>query len=93
MAIVGFLLFLAYALAQVVAGYEGIALHVGAGWAIAAVAAALVFRFTLPLTIGAFFGAADVWGWHWLLALIFAAPGLALVVPGAIAFALGLAKR
>jgi hypothetical protein len=24
-----------------------------------------MFRFTLPITIGAFFGAMDVWDWHW----------------------------
>ncbi len=44
----------------------------------------LVFRFTLPITIGAFFGAMDVWSWHWGLAALFAAPGLAFLIPGVI---------
>jgi hypothetical protein len=78
----------AYGLIQIWAGYLGIDYHFGGGWAIAAVAVALIFRFTLPVTIGAFFGAMNVWGWHWAGALVFAAPGLlfmALMIPGALA--------
>lgn len=78
----GFVLFMGYGILQIVAGYIGINFHFGAVWAIVAVLAALMFRFTLPITIGAFFGAMDVWGWHWGFALLFAAPGLAFLIPG-----------
>jgi len=67
-----------YGLAQIWAGYLGIEHHLGAGWAVAATAIAFL-GFSLPLTIGSFFGAMNVWGWHWLLALVFAAPGLAFM--------------
>ncbi|HEB60575.1 MAG TPA: hypothetical protein ENJ06_02005 [Phycisphaeraceae bacterium] len=75
-------------LVQIYAGWVGISYHIGYGWAAAALAAAVIFRFTLPLTIGSFFCARDVWDWHWLGALLFAAPGLALMalmIPGALA--------
>lgn len=85
---VGCVLIAAYGIVQIVAGYVGIQYHFGSGWAIAAIVAAFVFRFSLPMTIGSFLGAMNVWGWHWALALIFAAPGLAfmiLMIPGALA--------
>ncbi len=84
MHVVGFLLFLIYGIAQIVAGYVGIDFHLGAVWAVIAIIAAFMFRFTLPITIGAFFGAMNVWGWHWALAALFAAPGLAFIIPGVI---------
>lgn len=79
---------LLYGFAQIWAGYIGIDHHLGYGWAIGAVIVALLFRFSLPITIGSFFGAMNVWGWPWYGALIFAAPGLAfmaLMIPGALA--------
>ncbi len=91
--IAGFLAFLAFGLAQFVAGYAGIEHGLGAGWAWGALIAALMFRFTLPITIGAFFGAMNVWGCHWALAALFAAPGLAFVIPGVLASVLSLVKR
>jgi len=81
-----------YGLVQIYAGWVGIEYHLGSGWAVAAFVAAFVFRFTLPITVGSFFGAMDVWGWPWLGALLFAAPGLAfmaLMVPGALENLLG----
>ncbi|MBD3790441.1 MAG: hypothetical protein IE885_08815 [Campylobacterales bacterium] len=84
MPIIGFILFIVYGIAQIVAGYVGIDFHFGAVWAGVAIFAAFMFRFTLPITIGAFFGAMDVWHWHWALAALFAAPGLAFIIPGVI---------
>jgi hypothetical protein len=78
----GFILFIIYGIAQMAAAYVGIDFHLGVGWAVAAMVAAFLFRFILPITIGSFFGAMDVWQWHWALAALFSAPGLALVVPG-----------
>jgi|GEM_PF-764564 len=82
--IAGFLAFTAFGIAQLVAGFVGIEQGLGLFWAWAALFAALIFRFTLPITIGAFFGAMNVWGWHWAWAALFAAPGLAFVIPGVI---------
>lgn len=83
--IAGLLLFLAYGVAQIYAGFIGIEHHLGAIWAWLALIASLLFRFTLPISIGAFFGAWQVWGWPWPLAAVFAAPGLLLIIPGAMA--------
>jgi hypothetical protein len=85
--------FLAFVAAQVAAGYEGIEHGLGSGWAIAALFVALSLRFTLPITIGAFFGAIQVWGWHWALALGFALPGLVFVLPGVIPAILSLSTQ
>ena len=84
MQVIGFILFIFYGIAQIVAAYVGIDLHFGAVWAGVAIFAAFMFRFTLPITIGAFFGAMDVWHWHWAFSALFAAPGLAFVIPGVI---------
>jgi len=73
--------FLAYGLAQIAAGVQGVDYHWGGWWAWGFVFAAFAFRFTLPLTIAAFFGARDVWNWHWAMALLFAAPGVVFMVP------------
>lgn len=75
---------LTYGVAQISAGYIGVDEYMGTWWAVGTIVLALLFRFTLPLTIGAFYGAWVVWGWHWLLAALFAAPGLAFVIPGVI---------
>lgn len=58
------IVFMAYGIVQIYAGYVGIDFHLGAIWAILALAAAFLFRLTLPITIGSFFCATDVWGWH-----------------------------
>ena len=56
MQIIGFILFIIYGVAQIVAGYMGIDFHLGAIWAGVAIFAAFFLRFTLPITIGAFLG-------------------------------------
>ena len=81
----GVILMLGIGLAQMVIGYIGIEYHFGAGWAIGAVVLALMFRFSLPLTVGTFFGAMDVFGFSFIVALLITLPGLLLMVPGAIA--------
>jgi hypothetical protein len=89
-------LIVVYGLIQFYAGWIGIEHHLGSGWAIAAIVAALLFRFTLPITVGSFFGAMNVWEWHWAGALVFAAPGLAfmaLMIPGVLASLLGKMRK
>ncbi|KAA6185287.1 hypothetical protein F2Q65_09310 [Thiohalocapsa marina] len=79
-----FVAVIVYGIAQFIAAWAGIELYLGPLWAGAALLVAVFFRFTLPVTLGAFFGAMDVWQWHWALAAVFAAPGLVFVVPGVI---------
>jgi hypothetical protein len=87
---------LALGIAQLIAGYMGIQHHLGTVLAIIALFLAFFARFTLPITVGAFFGAMNVWGWHWFWALIFTLPGLAfmaLMIPGALATALPWGRK
>lgn len=79
---------LVYGIVQIYAGWIGIDHRIGALWATASVVVALLFRFTLPITVGSFFCAMEVWGWPWWGAALFAAPGLAfmlLMIPGLLA--------
>ena len=91
--IAGFLAFVLFTLAQLTAGLVGIEDSLGLFWALGALAMALMFRFTLPLTVGSFFGAMNVWGWHWVFAALFAAPGLLFIIPGVLASTFVLVKR
>ena len=52
------------------AGFEGIANSMGLPWALVA-AAALVFRFDLPLFVGAYIHATNAWNWHPAIAVLF----------------------
>ena len=77
-----------YGIALFWAGFLGIQHYLGTAWAVGILAVALFTRFSLPITIGAFYGAMVVWGWGGILSFIFAAPGLALMIlmiPGIIA--------
>ncbi len=71
----GIIAFLAFGVSQIYAGFIGINHPLGSGWAWG-VLACLIIRLPIPLVIGSYFGARDVWYWHWLGALAFAAPGL-----------------
>lgn len=86
--VLGVIAFFAFGIAQSVVGYMGIEDGLGKWWAIGALVAAFGFRFTLPLTIGTFFGATNVLDWHWFWALLLALPGLAFMIPGLIAAAI-----
>ena len=79
--ILGFLVFVAVAFIQTVVGYIGIEHHFGTFVAIVVIILAFVFRLMLPLTIGTFLGAMNVWGWPWYGALALASPGLLFVIP------------
>lgn len=75
-----FILVMAYGLTQIFAGYVGLQHHAGTFWAVVALIALFTVRFSIPLTIGAFLAAKNVWGWHWLGALVFAMPSLLFVL-------------
>ena len=82
--ILGFLIFVTAAIIQTAVGYIGIEHHFGTFVAIVVIILAFVFRLMLPLTIGTFLGAMNVWGWPWYGALALAAPGLLFIVPALI---------
>lgn len=87
------LAFFGFGILQLGAGWAGIEHSFGWGWGVAAAVAALMFRFTLPIVIGAFLCAKDIWGWHWAFAAIFAAPGLLFMVPAFFSSLAGALKR
>jgi hypothetical protein len=82
--ILGFVVFIAVAIIQTAVGYIGIEHHFGTFVAFVVIILAFIFRFMLPLTIGTFLGAMNVWGWPWYGALALAAPGLLFIVPALI---------
>lgn len=86
--IIGVIAFFAFGIVQIYIGLAYFHHTFGFGWAIAVSVAAFGFRLSLPLTVGTFLGAMNLWGWPWYLAAVFTAPALAFVVPGAITAAL-----
>jgi len=78
-------LFLAVGIAQLVFGFAGIEHHFGNIAAFFGLVAAFGFRFLLPMTIGSYFGAVDVFGWPWWGGLLIALPGLIFLVPAILA--------
>jgi len=91
--IVFFLGLIIYCIAYLRAGYQGIELYWGQWWAAGFVFAALLFRFTIPITIGAFFCATEIWGWNWFTAVFFAAPGLIFILPNVLVSIFSLIKK
>lgn len=87
------LTFMAYGFTVIAVGWIGIEEEFGYWWGIAAIVLALFLRFTLPITVGAIFGAMHLWDWHWIGATLFALPGLAFMIPAVIGLILGLFKK
>jgi hypothetical protein len=86
--------FLGYGLTVLAIGWIGIEEELGWWWAFGAATLAILLRFTLPITIGAIFGAMNLWGWHWAFATLFALPGLAFMIPALVAAIIaGFSKR
>lgn len=81
----GIILFLGLGIIQLMLGFAGIDHHLGSFWAWIALIIALVFRFPLPIIVGVFFGVKDVLEWHWLIALLIAAPGILFIIPSIVA--------
>lgn len=88
----GALLLIPLGLLQIFAGYVGLAETIGHGWAFGALAVFFVLGFSLPMTVGTFLCATEVWGWHWAGGLLLAAPGLLFLVPGVLAGAMAMVK-
>ena len=86
MAGIGNAAILVMGIVQLIAGFQGIEYHFGIWVAVLALIGAAIFRFMLPMTIGSFFGATDVWGWHWAAAFMIILPDLLFMVPVVMAF-------
>jgi hypothetical protein len=69
----------AFRVARLVIGTIGLQHELGIAWAV------ILFRFTPLIRVGAFLAAVSLWRWPWFAALIFAAPRIALVLPGLVA--------
>jgi hypothetical protein len=81
---VGLAALAAFVLMRVWIGVLGLALLIGASWAVVLAMGLLLSGFTVPLRIAVFFGALAVWHWPVLPALVVAAPRLVLMLPGLI---------
>ena len=84
---------LAWRMARVWVGLLGLAQLLGLPWASALMALLLLSNAMLPVRLCAVFGA--VWVWHWpgMVAVIFAAPRLVLILPGLISTWLALVRH
>jgi len=82
-----------FGLIQMGAGWAGIESSFGWGWGVAAMVAAIFFRFTIPIAVGAFLCAKNIWDWHWFFAVLFAAPALLFMIPAFFASLLQSVKR
>ena len=92
MAGIGIIAFGLFGLLQLVVGFHGLEVQFGTIWAY--IGAGLAFlRFTPLIVVGAYFGAVDLWELHPALALLFAMPGLLLMVPGIIGAAITVVRR
>lgn len=84
---------LALGVFYLVVGWNGIENAFGWWWGWAAFLLALLFRFSLPITVGVFLYARDSWDWPWWAALLLAAPGLLFMVPSLFAAAASVLRR
>ena len=87
--ILGGILFLLVGIVQMYVCFIGIEYHFGTALAFVTIFLAFFLRIMLPLTIGTFFGAMNVWGWPWYGAAALAAPGLLFIVPALVTGAVG----
>lgn len=87
------LAFWGFGLFQLGAGWAGIESQWGWGWGLVAVTLALVARVTLPIVVGCYLCAHDLWGWNWFFSALFAAPGLIFMIPALVADMLSAARR
>ncbi len=74
------ILFGIYGMSQLIVGNMGIHHYWGGVWAFILTGLSFATGIFLPVSIGAFFGAKDVLGWHWGWAFAFAFPGLAFTI-------------
>ena len=79
------IMFMIFGIFQLAAGWAGIEEQFGTFWGIVAIVCAFLFQFTLPIVVGCFLCAVNIWDWHWFGAVLFAAPGLLVMIPAFVA--------
>jgi hypothetical protein len=90
--ILGVIAVFGFGLLQLGVGFHGLEVQFGTVWAY--VGAGLAFlRITPPIMLGAYFGAIEIWDIHPVLAVLFALPGLLLMVPGIVGAAFSALRR
>ena len=77
-----FIILITFLLSQLIAAFLGISHHWGLGWAFILIPLFFHFKLAVPFSVAAFFGALNVWEWHWVVALCFVSPGFLLIIPG-----------
>ncbi len=85
--------FMIFGIFQIYAAFVGFEDWVGTWWAIAAIAGSFLLRSSLPIVVGAFLCALNVWEWHWAFASLFAAPMLVLLLPATAADVISAIRR
>tara|TARA_B100000795_G_C22539437_1_gene338249 strand:- start:209 stop:493 length:285 start_codon:yes stop_codon:yes gene_type:complete len=86
MYIIFVILFLLFGATQIFIGGMGIQYYFGGLGLGVAIFLFTFFRISFPFfSVGSYFGAVAVLKWHWILALLFAMPGLLFMVPAFIA--------
>lgn len=86
--IVLILVFLAVGIGQMVLGFMGLDYLLGMWAGFVGLGLALILRFTLPISIGSYFGAVEVLGWPWWAGVLVVLPGLLFIIPGLLAGAI-----
>ena len=84
---------LIFGLIQFLIGMKGIYFTFGTWGGLATLILLFGFRFTLPLTIGTFLCAKNVFGWHWAFAVLLAMPSLIFIIPSMMSSAIATVKR
>lgn len=86
--LMGVLLFITvmlYGLIQIYAGFLGIELYWGTVWAAVIIAFSMMTRITIPIMIGGYFCATEIWNWDIIWAVIFVMPSILFMIPAFIA--------
>lgn len=91
---IGMVLFLALGVVQLYAGYIGLDYLIESSlWFNVLFWGSILLNIWIPIFVGCFYAARDLWEWHWALALLFTLPGIALWIGIWIAMASGSLKE
>lgn len=61
--------------------FSGLENQFGLAWAGAALIILILFNITIPLSVGSYFYATSVLGWHWFEAILFTLIVVTIIVP------------
>ncbi len=86
----GVIIFFSYGILQFWLGFVGLEDSFGIFWAIASIVIALTLRITLPLTVGTFLAAVEVFDYQLWVGILVAAPGILFIIPSMVAYVLAI---